>query len=477
VSPSQNAAPTHRRWSSAALSDSSGLTLVELLVAMLLLGIVLSATASSLIQFGRTAADNERRVQATALMNRLHEEMQSVPWRDAGNYVDELDDLHDDGFPGLSDSPNWTIDGEEIVTILAPVAERSDTVPELTTRETVDDRDFDVVRFVTWSDQAAGIKRFTTIVRWELYNRVYEERFVSERAATSAEAGDPELPRVVQFQMGPSPMRLTAVDAARPAQNEKNIDIIVRFSEGVDDAELAYQPVSVTFEDDLPVYALAPEKTLTLDRYISEPGTGRGLAFRGTIAAEAETFPNGTRPFIVRGTVGALTATGRTSMVFENGTIKPEDIGEPADDTNDDDADGDTPISSVPLAVNSVTLSRTNVCQRQNNDQFRSEVVVSASIQGLLPQDHVVTIAYTAGGSPRSETMTPVAPDTFSDTGATFTTTFAEGVDHLFRPTGNSAGDRDETSFTVTARRSGDAPAERTSSQELAVRYGSGGSC
>ena len=462
-----------------SFSDDRGLTLVELLVAMLLLGIILSATASSLIQFGRTAADNERRVQATALMNRLHEEMQTVPWGDAGNYVDELDALHDDEFPGLSDSPAWTIDGEDIVTILAPVDERSATVPELVTTETIDDRVYDVIRFVTWSDESAGIKRFTTIVRWQLYDRVYEERFFSERAATSAEAGDPELPRVVQFQMGPSPMELVNVDELNPAQNAKDIEVIVRFSEGVDSAEIAYRFVDVKqIGDDITV-ELSAEKTEPLEPYIGEPGTGRWLGLRYTIDAESETFPNGTHPFTVRGTVGAQTAVGRTSMVFQGGSIDLEDVGDESDDADDaeDDTDTGTPESSVPLSINSVSLSRTNVCQRQNNDHFRSTVTVSASIDGLTPNDHVVTISYSAGGSSRSEAMVPVAPDTFAETNAVFTTTFEEGVDHGFRPTGNSAGDRDQTSFTVNASRNGGDTDLKVSSSELAVRYGSGGSC
>jgi hypothetical protein len=280
----------------------------------------------------------------------------------------------------------------------------------------------------------------------------------------------------VQFQMGPSPMSLVYVDDLNPAQNAKDIDVVVRFSEGVDSAELAYRSVDVSYISELLNLELSSEKTLALTQYISEPGTGRGLAFRGTVPAESETFPNGTRPFIVRGTVGALTATGRTSMVFQDGSIEPEDVGEEAEDPVDE-GDEDTPTSSVPLKVNSVTLSRTNVCQKQNNDEFRSDVIVSTSIDGLTPADYVVTISYTAGGSPRSEAMIPAAPDTFSETGAIFTTTFAKNVDHGFRPTGNNAGDRDETSFTVTATRIGDEPDLLTSTNQLAVRYGSGGSC
>jgi prepilin-type N-terminal cleavage/methylation domain-containing protein len=435
--------------------DTAGVTLIELMVAMLLLGVILSAAASSLIQFGRTAADNERRVQATALMTRLHEEMQALPWRNAVVYENDLEALNTAGFDGLTDTPVWALDGQEIATLEGPDASpRRQGVPLLVTPIEIDERDYDVIRFVTWSDQPASIKRFTTVVTWRLYDRVYEERFVSERAATAAESGDPELPRVVQFDVGPSRVQLIDVASDEPAQNEQEIQITVRFSEGVDSASVSYESVDVTLDAGGSVDTLVlTEKSLALTPYITDPVTGRYIAFRGTIAAATRTFPNGTRSFKARGVLGADVFFGRTSIEFEGGSIEPEDVGE-APTEPPPPPDPTDPPPSEPIAVNAVTISSPTTVCNDADDRFMKPVTITASVNGMTPADYDVSVAYSANGSPRSEAMTPVAPDTFALTNATFTTTFSAGVDHGFRPVGQNKNQaKDETDFIVTATR------------------------
>lgn len=454
--------------------DAAGVTLIELMVAMLLLGVILSAAASSLIQFGRTAADNERRVQATALMTRLHEEMQALPWRNAVVYEDDLEALNTAGFDGLTDTPVWMLDGQEIATLEGPDASpRREGVPFLVTPIEIDDRDYDVIRFVTWSDQPASIKRFTTIVTWSLYDRVYEERFVSERAATAAESGDPELPRVVQFDVGPPQVDLIYVGPDEPAQNEQEIQVTVRFSEGVDSASVDYGSVDVTLDGGGSVDTLAlTEKALTLTPYITDPITGRYIAFRGTIPAGTRTFPNGTRSFEARGVLDGEVFFGRTSIEFEGGSIEPEDVGE-APTEPPPEPDPTDPPPSEPIAINEVTISSPSTVCNDADDRLMTPVTITASVNGMTPADYDVSVAYSANGSPRSEAMTPVAPDTFALTNAIFTTTFSAGVDHGFRPVGNNDNQAtDETDFIVTADRltAGTAVTRSTNPQKLTVK-------
>ncbi len=447
------------------IEAADGLSLVEMLVAILLLGVILTAAASSLVQFMRTAADNERRVQATALMNSLHEEFQALAWQDAVVYEDELQALVDDGFDGITNGPQWEFDGLELVTLPGPVAgDRRDGVPEISiTPETSDGRDYEVIRLVAWSDRDAGIKRFITIVQWSLYNRVYQERYFSERAPTASEAGDPERPRVVQFQVGPSPMQLIDVSTIEPAQNEGEIRVTVRFSSGVDTAVVRYRSVDTMPDESL----VMGERTLDLTAYITDE-SGRGVAWRGTIPAGTRTFPNGTRPFRAIGTLGGDEFTGSTAMDFEGGSIA---AGTVEDDDNDgaapppiDDGDGGDPYPDLgAVTIESAGLNREWVCL-DNNGRFVNDVTVTAFVSGVMPDAYNVSATYTAGGT-RNQSLQPVT-EIFNGSNAEFKLVLAAGSDHGFSLTGQNTA---QTDFVVTALRPGSGSNDVKSTGTLTV--------
>lgn len=458
------------------------MSLVEVLIALLLLGIVLSAAASSLIQFMRTATDNERRVQATALLNRLHEELQSLPWHDALLYESELQDVLDDGFEGLASGPPWTFEGEELVTLPGPEPdERRSGVPDITVSpDSLDGRDYEVFRFITWSDEQAQLKRFTTIVRWRLYDRVYEERFFSERAATGTEAGDPEQPRVVQFQVGPSPMELEYVSEEQPAQNARDIHVTVRFSEGVDTAAVRYRSLHVVPDETM---VLQDRQVEDLSPYITD-ATGRGIAWRGTIPAGSRTFPDGTRNFRAIGSLGGEEYAGATTMVFTGGDIDPGDVEDPEGteddgtsedgDTGSEDEEGGDPYPELgEVEINSALLSDTSVCL-DKDDHFVHEVKVTVSVDGLHQEAYNVSATYSAGNTPRNEALQPVNAETFGGTNALFTLTLAAGVDHGFNPRGANA---DTTDFVIRAQRSGSDHSDQMSTQNLSVYSSSDNRC
>lgn len=63
--------------------DESGISLVEMLVAILILGVVLAGMARTIIGSLTSVQGQERLVQATALGNELAEELQALPWEGA----------------------------------------------------------------------------------------------------------------------------------------------------------------------------------------------------------------------------------------------------------------------------------------------------------------------------------------------------------------------------------------------------------
>jgi type II secretory pathway pseudopilin PulG len=477
------------------------MSLVEVLVAILLLGIILSASASSLIQFSRTAADNERRVQATALLNRLHEEMQALPWGDAVLYDDELQDLLDtfedeteggewtgtSALEGLQyDGTAWYFEGEEVVVLPGPGTDgRRTAVPTVHEPDgiVVDGRDYEVVRLITWNQRDPEIKRFTTIVRWQVLDRMYEERFESTRAATANEAGDPTRPRVIQFQVGPSPTPLEA-DGPDQDTNVQPLDIVVRFSSPVDRAEVRFYSVESlpVNEGDPPVLALRSTGDLTVD--ITQDGGNVG--FSGTIGANAYVFPTGSRTFQVIGYLGVDEFTGTTSVEFTGGSVPAvsdpdedgnvEPVPDPEEPTDPGDQ-GDPPAEDV--SFGSVTVSPAAVCT-DKDDLFVSNVTVEVNVAGMTPDDYVVTVTYQVpGNETRTEALEPVGdPATISSAGHTFRRVFVAGQSHGFVLTNNQSH---TTFFTVTASRSSDGqsagPTQSTSALMVTKRNNPGPSC
>ena len=76
--------------SATSRSPEAGFSLIELMAAMLILGVILSAMASALISFSVTTVTNERRVQATAFLTRQHEQLQSISWDRAFRSCDNI---------------------------------------------------------------------------------------------------------------------------------------------------------------------------------------------------------------------------------------------------------------------------------------------------------------------------------------------------------------------------------------------------
>jgi prepilin-type N-terminal cleavage/methylation domain-containing protein len=215
--------------------SEAGLTLVEMLVAMVIVGIVFAGAASALMNFSVASKNSERRVQATALMTEVHEQLQALPWDDAVLHEEELGPLGEIGLLATDAEGYDTFDGERLVTIPGgcpdvvtddcrrigtPLVEGwGDDAPVR-----IDGHEYEIYRAITEvtgrgdpddpAQFADELRRFTVVVRWQLLGRWYEARLDSERAATATDlhTGPRE---VVAFDVLPSSIEL-AEDGVDP---------------------------------------------------------------------------------------------------------------------------------------------------------------------------------------------------------------------------------------------------------------------
>ena len=292
----------------------AGVTLVEMMVAILVLGVVLAALASSLISFSAMSLTNERRVQATAFLTRLHEQLQSIPWDQAAIYEGEADELGPLGVDLVATPP--TVGGEPLVLLGAPdnsgcpVDEpecgRLTFVPRAFDIVEIDDREYELYQAVTWDLDAGdgqAVKRFTTLVRWEVWGRVTEQRFESTRAATIADLDASTLPEVLSLLVSPN-----AIPLDDDGRNESAIQVKVTFERGITSASLQY----TVLESGNPV-------PRTVAMTVTDTKDGKPHVFEATIPAGSDIFEDGEQDLLVVGLDGldAISAIRTVNFVSE----------------------------------------------------------------------------------------------------------------------------------------------------------------
>ena len=439
------------------LADESGLTLIELMVAFALLAIMLAATAGSLIAFTRTSAENERRVQATALLNEVQERMQAAPWESLGVYDNELDPIAEMG-TYVAGNPG-TLDGDELVQMPswddgtctwetfeeAVACGRDVAVPRTEQVVEFEGRQFTVRSAVSWVDRSGDgigdVKRLTSVATWELLGRTFEERFVSERAPTNIEAGDPQRPRLIQFDLAPRSAELTG-DHRLPG----DIEVRARFTAGVSEAELRFWVIEEILtetvtnaeeeEEEVIVGATLTETSLALSGLITDPEDAtKYVSFRGAIPASAgHQFTDGPRRIRAVGIDGGEEYQG--SRTLELAGEVPHEPDEEGDDPPPD-GDDDEPGDDTPLEITSVTLSSPTTITLENDSGSRlfcQDLTVAAYVDGLNDDEDLssVTMSYSVGSEQVSNR--PLNPDgAISGSNDRFAFTFEAGQDHGFR--------------------------------------------
>jgi prepilin-type N-terminal cleavage/methylation domain-containing protein len=133
------------------LSEEDGMSLVEVMVGMLVLGVVLSALASTSIASMRSIVGSERRVHAVQLGNEAVEQLQVLPWERLGLRA--------------ADTPGSTFEGLPVVTVAdhAAVPQHQRTV----TRGGIDYLVTTVVTRVTTAANGAELRGLVVIVSWD----------------------------------------------------------------------------------------------------------------------------------------------------------------------------------------------------------------------------------------------------------------------------------------------------------------------
>jgi prepilin-type N-terminal cleavage/methylation domain-containing protein len=156
--------------------NEDGLTLVEMMVALMVIGVVLTAMASVLMTAMVSMQRSERVVHSTQLGNEVLEDYLALPYDVLGLYTTEAT-----GHFGGS-----TFEGEQLV--LFPDADSPDArVPEPTRTITRSNVDIEVETAITWiddpeTDSDQDYKRITVLMTWQHRGTTHTARTEATRA-------------------------------------------------------------------------------------------------------------------------------------------------------------------------------------------------------------------------------------------------------------------------------------------------------
>lgn len=409
---------------SRRLATDEGLTLVEMLVAILIVGVILAALAATLVGSLRQNVRSERQVVAAALHTEANERLQASQWQNAVIYRNEVAALTPVGVNAAASPP--TFEGLPVATrpAYATPSDRIAEVPEPVRTVTRSDIEFTVYQIVVWVDRDAdGVddtKRFITLVEWDEFGRTQQTRFESERIPTPSDllAAEDDF-RLLQFDIGPSPSVLNATTAA----TTQDIEVVVRFSEGV------ATPPPLRF------YSLNSSNNLVLRSVNLNPlgpdPAGGWVTWTGTLAAGTYRFPNGPRNFSVTGTAAqppVRTVTGTSTVEFANGPIAPMDdptTPGPTPSPSPSPTPSPSPSPTVPppsLAFTSNVQVNASYCVK-NNGRLNQDLDVRIGVSGIdpaRPEPWSVVVTFTDSTGQKNINMTTLGGGPPSPSGSTF---------------------------------------------------------
>lgn len=331
----------------------AGMSLVEMLLALLVLGVLLSAFAGSLISFSKMTLVNERRVQATAFLTTLHEQLQTIPWQQAAIYENEIAELTTLGLDTTVTPAS--IDGDPLVLLGEPdhsgcpddepECGRQTFVPRAHDTVQIDGRVYELFQAVLWDSEAPTantIKRFTTVARWTVGDQEFEQRFESTRAVTFAEAGGQLPPEIVSLKVSPDQILLDADGRTLDA-----IDVDVIFDRGITSASLEYELADA-------------ESGTAMDLDPLDHVDAKPISFVGTLPIGSGPFAPGPQQLRVVGELDGLPGiVGQRTVTF----VGPDGDGLEEDEGNGEDGDDESePIEAGPApTITNVTVSRFTV--------------------------------------------------------------------------------------------------------------------
>ncbi len=466
------------------LSSDEGLTLVEMMVALLVLGVILSGLAAVIMNVARASVISEHEVRATALAQQAVEELMTIEWDNAALYEDHIADVVSDHG---ADGEDWRdrldgsgdYNGRGLVTVPAPGAEsaRRSQVPTPVEEYERSGTDYVVHRYVTRVNRSESegedSLRFNVHVTWDGSGSEREIMVAGERLPTQSEAAASDSGvAVLQFNASPNPSYL---DGVTP---EQDIQVAVRLNAGVTSGELRY-PVLIVDPDSDPDDAFEDRHiwdihTRTMTPSDASPSGVGYLTWTTTIPANAHVFVNGTADLQFVALDGPDAVESYRSLTFiegdHSGTYPrppsetgddddpdlvfpaPPNGGEDEDEDENGDEEADPPDSDVEILS---TNADSQVCVSAG-DWIAQEFVVRVNVKGLEEATGDVTVSYqyrtkASPGSGHLDTSNDAAHyESGSESSSTWKTVIGGGETRRFQP-------GESVTFTIDVRRGGDA--------------------
>jgi Tfp pilus assembly protein PilV len=356
------------------LADDDGISLVEVLVGIVILGIALAAFAGTIISALAAITSDEQVVRGNQAAADTVEEVRSLPWECIGFAP---------GDPGYVATPTSV----EITADCSGPARTNR--PPATDTMTVDGQDYQVTRSITWVD-AAGVagtrnhKRVDVTLDWTVRGNAYSTSTSSIRVPTTAEVpvNDTSVActpgRITRLSITP-----TIVEIASSGQTNETISVVVDTCSASSTVRLNAVTVG-----DFPLSPINAERT----------------SWRIVLAQGTPNFAPGTLDWVVTATpADSSTAdTARQTMTFFRAS------------------------ELVPLDVTAITQGR-SFCVDDNGpdrDRLRIAVPITITVQGMTASNQgTVTLGWTSVNDSRPATFV-----SSTTTSSTWTTTVPVGT-------------------------------------------------
>jgi len=390
--------PTTLSWLRRRLAHEDGISLVEMMIAMLIIAVAFAAMASATITSLTAINSDEQLVRATALANEMTEHLHGSEWEETGFYAADF-------APASPPAGTVLLSGGRAASAL-PCEQIVPPLPSCTV--TRDGVTYDASTEISWVDDASDgtggsdqdsntrdYKRFVTTLDWQSRRGSRQMRFEALRAPNARER--PAGAFTVLF----TTLEPDQVDLD-PA-NDTNVQ------------QIAFEAMT------------SLEATTVYLEYVNRDGTLRQLpmvssdqrVWTHTILPGGDTFANGETAFTVR----ATNATGVVRTAQKRALF----------------------VHAVQILSVSVNQNPINV--KNINSRLCGDLAVTVDVRGVATSDSVS--ATWNNGGPATAALSPVAP---TPDGAQFKIVYpGNGNTHKFTTANNGT-----SQLTITATRGSD---------------------
>ena len=459
------------------------MTLLEMMVALFVIGLVLTGLASVLISTVRVAVHNEREAAATALGQQEIERLSSVGWDRIGLYSDEMsaagpawsERLNADGT-----YPAETGDYELVDVVMGDDRESRVPFPEgsFDGEEAVvefDGTEYRVERYIYWVDRsgdgAPDTKQFDIFLSWSLLGQERTVTVSADRTPSQSEsASTPDGARILDYTISPKSVALHPETGVMTS----SVQVSVRLNTGIDGGTLIF------YSPDGDDGWTRNEISMSGTDFSEDGGFER---FTTTLTAGSYPLVNGHTQVLFIGTnIGGVDLEARKPLHGYGGPYdgeppvpNPDGSSTPPPGGGDDDGgsdengengDDDDVDYGNSVEITSVVPSPTQQCVNQGNWRLQGDLTITVQVRGMGPDEGamVVKYPYRTRSNDNSDTVIGTAsagPVSGNHDSATYSFTLFAGSNRHFKPGtnlqfwaeadrhGDDDGDMMEASSTV----------------------------